>query len=98
MLRRVTSPLRALTGASERMARGDYDQRVDVGSIDEIGQLTGAFNRMASEVERAREVWRKKFGSLAADPAERAKQMRFLAARGFGADAIRRVVSQSEDD
>lgn len=52
----------------------------------------------ATEVERAREVWRKKFGSLAADPAERAKQMRFLAARGFGADAIRRVVSQSEDD
>ena len=52
----------------------------------------------ATEVERAREVWRKKFGSLAADPAERAKQMRFLAARGFGADAIRRVVSQSEND
>ena len=52
----------------------------------------------ATEVERAREVWRKKFGSLATDPAERAKQMRFLAARGFGADAIRRVVSQSEDE
>ena len=52
----------------------------------------------ATEVERAREVWRKKFGSPAADPAGRAKQMRFLAARGFGADAIRRVVSQSEDD
>lgn len=52
----------------------------------------------ATEVERAREVWRKKFGSPAAGPAERAKQMRFLAARGFGADAIRRVVSQSEDD
>ena len=52
----------------------------------------------ATEVERAREVWRKKFGSPAAGPAERAKQMRFLAARGFGADAIRRVVLQSEDD
>lgn len=52
----------------------------------------------ATEFERAREVWRKKFGSPAAGPAERAKQMRFLAARGFGADAIRRVVLQPQDD
>lgn len=52
----------------------------------------------ATEFERAREVWRKKFGSPAAGPAERAKQMRFLAARGFGADAIRRVVLQPRDD
>lgn len=51
----------------------------------------------ASEVERAREVWRKKFGAPAPDAAARGKQMRFLAARGFGSEAIRRVVSQSED-
>jgi regulatory protein len=50
-----------------------------------------------SEVERAREVWRRKFGEPAADAAARGKQMRFLAARGFGAEAIRRVVSQDED-
>ena len=36
-----------------------------------------------TEVERAREVWRKKFGRAPADAAERAKQMRFLATRGF---------------
>ena len=52
----------------------------------------------ASEVERAREVWRKKFGVPAADAAERAKQMRFLVSRGFGGDAIRRVVSVSDED
>ncbi len=50
----------------------------------------------ASEVERAREVWRRKFGAPAPDAAARGKQMRFLAARGFGAEAIRRVVSQAE--
>lgn len=54
-------------------------------------------NLKASEVERAREVWRRKFGEPAADAAARGKQMRFLAARGFGAEAIRRVVSQDED-
>lgn len=52
----------------------------------------------ATELERAREVWRKKFDGLAEDAAARAKQMRFLAARGFGGDVIRRVVSQAEDD
>ena len=52
----------------------------------------------ASEVERAREVWRKKFREPPADAAERAKQMRFLASRGFGGEAIRRVVSGGGDD
>ena len=51
-----------------------------------------------SEVERAREVWRKKFGAPPADAAERAKQMRFLASRGFGGDTIHKVVSGSDDD
>lgn len=52
----------------------------------------------ASELERAREIWRKKFDGPAPDAAGRAKQMRFLAARGFGGDVIRRVVTQAEDD
>ena len=52
----------------------------------------------ASEVERAREVLRKKFGEPAADAAERSKQMRFLASRGFGGDAIRKVLSGSFDE
>ena len=51
-----------------------------------------------SEVERAREVWRKKFGEPAADAQGRARQMRFLATRGFGAEAIHRVVKGGEED
>ncbi len=52
----------------------------------------------ASEVERAREVWRKKFGAPPADAAERAKQMRFLASRGFGGDTIHKIVSGSDEE
>lgn len=53
----------------------------------------------ATEEARAREVWRRKFGQPAGDLHERARQMRFLAARGFSADAIRRVVTGiGEDD
>lgn len=55
----------------------------------------------ATELERAREVWRKKFDSktdAGNAPADKAKQMRFLAARGFGSDVIRRVVAGPGDD
>jgi regulatory protein len=51
-----------------------------------------------SELERAREVWRKKFDGPAADAAGRAKQMRFLAARGFGGEVIRKVTGASRKD
>ena len=58
-----------------------------------------AVNRLkSSEFERAQGVWRKKFDGPAPDAAARAKQMRFLAARGFGGDVIHRVVSRAEDD
>ena len=51
-----------------------------------------------SELERAREVWRRKFGQPPADAAERGKQMRFLASRGFATEVIRRTVSGSSDE
>ena len=63
---------------------------------DAVAQAVQALK--GSEVERAREVWRKKFGEPAADAVERGKQMRFLAARGFGTEAIRRVVSGADED
>ncbi len=52
----------------------------------------------ATELERAREVWRKKFGQPPIDAKEHGKQMRFLIARGFSSDVIRRVVAGRQDD
>lgn len=52
----------------------------------------------STELARARAVWQKKFEYPPADAAERAKQMRFLASRGFGGDTIQRVVSGGDDD
>lgn len=52
----------------------------------------------SSELERAQGIWRRKFDGPAPDAAGRARQMRFLAARGFGGDVIRRVVSQADDE
>lgn len=49
----------------------------------------------ASELERAREVWRKKFGAPAPDAGGRARQARFLTGRGFGAEVVRRVLREA---
>jgi regulatory protein len=55
-----------------------------------------------SELARAREVWRKKFGrdvaGAAPSAAERAKQVRFLMTRGFGSEVVRRVVTGGDED
>jgi regulatory protein len=45
-----------------------------------------------TEYERALALWRRRFGTAAVDAAQRARQMRFLAGRGFEADVIRRVL------
>lgn len=52
----------------------------------------------ATELERAWDVWRRKFGEAAADAAGRARQARFLAARGFDGEVIRVVVLGRGDD
>ena len=47
-----------------------------------------------TEMQRAQAVWHRRFGSAAppATPQERARQMRFLASRGFSTEVIRRVL------
>jgi len=51
-----------------------------------------------SELERARQIWQRKFGGAAPlDAAARAKQMRFLAGRGFSAEVIRRVLRADDE-
>jgi regulatory protein len=50
-----------------------------------------------TELERAREVWRRKFGEVAVDAAGKSKQMRFLMARGFSGEVIRKAVVGADD-
>jgi regulatory protein len=51
-----------------------------------------------TEVTRAREVWRRKFGTVPQDAVERSKQMRFLLQRGFSQGAVRSALQGSDDD
>lgn len=51
----------------------------------------------ATEFERARDLWRRRFGEVPDDAKAAARQMRFLAARGFDAEVIRRVMRRAPD-
>ncbi len=64
--------------------------------LDPSAVLDAVASLQATELERAREVWRKKFGSPPIDAAARGKQQRFLLARGFSSDAVRRVVAGAD--
>ena len=53
LARGMTSPLREMTRAAQKMADGDYSQRVTASSSDEVGQLAVAFNAMAFDLAAA---------------------------------------------
>jgi PAS domain S-box-containing protein len=51
----VTRPVMALAEATEQIAKGRFDYRIDgVSSKDELGQLVESFNRMAADLESSR--------------------------------------------
>jgi regulatory protein len=56
-------------------------------ALDQLGGCAGG-----SEVDRARAVWSRRFGAAPQSLAERARQARFLEARGFSSEVIRQVL------
>jgi regulatory protein len=77
-----------------RLAQEMRAAGVDDTLVDEA--LAGA----EDELTRAKEVWRRKYGAGGApsDAAGRARQMNFLACRGFSRETIRRVLRGGLDD
>jgi len=67
LARKLTLPLRDLTKASEKIAKGQLEQEVKVTSKDEIGQLAEAFNQMSREVARVNALRRQMTADIAHD-------------------------------
>lgn len=63
---------------------------------DQVAQLSEQLKE--TEVQRARQVWQRKFKSPPADRADYARQFRFLASRGFSPDCLRRILGELDDD
>ena len=81
-----------------RLGAGRVRQELQAKGLDAERVAVAVASLKATEVERARAVWRKKFGELPTDAAQRGKQARFLAARGFGGDVIRKVLQADEEE
>ncbi len=67
LARSVAGPLRALTHASEAIARGDYDPAVPTTGDGEVGRLSAAFRTMAQEVRRSRQAQRDFLANISHD-------------------------------
>jgi two-component system OmpR family sensor kinase len=62
---RITTPVRRLTQAAERLAAGDLSSRVAEAAGDEIGRLAVTFNQMAANLDRADELRRRMTADVA---------------------------------
>lgn len=57
----ITGPIKDLTLKAKEMSKGDFNQKVDVKSNDEIGQLGNMFNYLTSELKKnISEVYKEK--------------------------------------
>lgn len=56
--RRIIAPIRTLNDASQHIAEGHYEKRVDVNGSDEIAQLAARFNQMATQLEQVESMHR----------------------------------------
>ena len=64
------------------------------GVASELIDAQLAPDALPNELDRARTVWRKKFPDAPTDAQEWARQARFLQARGFASDIIRRLLKE----
>ncbi len=83
----VESRVHALQGHYGNRRIDDELRRHAVVADDETRQTL-----RATELERASQVWRRKFGVAATDAAGLSRQMRFLVGRGFSSDVVHQVV------
>lgn len=76
LARRIAKPLQQLTEGVAAVGRGDLNQRIEVATRDELGELASAFNEMTAQLVKAREL------------EEKLKRSERLAALGFMAARI----------
>ena len=53
LARKTLAPLARLSAAAQTIGTGDFSQRIEASSADEIGQLTREFNRMADAIAKS---------------------------------------------
>ncbi|MBI5953016.1 MAG: HAMP domain-containing protein [Chloroflexi bacterium] len=62
--RRVIAPVQAMSQATQRIADGRYDERVQVSGEDELAQLATRFNQMAEKLNQVESMRRRLIGDV----------------------------------
>ena len=65
--RTINNPLRKITKAAQKYAKGDFSEKIEIYSDDELGQLANTLNYMATELDTLEEDQRKFVSNVSHD-------------------------------
>jgi signal transduction histidine kinase len=65
LARTLTRPLREITAATKKVAKGDLEQQVPIRSKDELGELAASFNQMSADLAQSRDLRRQMTADIA---------------------------------
>ena len=82
---------------SERYGPRKIQEELQRAGVDSNKTLDLLQSLRDSEFERAKELWLRKFGSMAQEPKERARQYRFLASKGFSSAIVAKIIGGRSD-
>jgi regulatory protein len=82
---------------SERFGTRKIQDELAQAGVDSSKTADLLKNLKETEYQRAHELWLRKFGTLATERKERARQYRFLASKGFSSGVVSKVVAGRPD-
>jgi regulatory protein len=78
---------------SERFGTRKIQDELTQAGVDSAKTTNLLRTLKETEYQRAHELWLRKFGAVATEQKERARQYRFLASKGFSSDVVSKVVA-----
>lgn len=82
---------------SERFGTRKIQDELAQAGVDSAKTIDLLRNLKETEYQRAHDLWLRKFGALAIEQKERARQYRFLASKGFSSDVVSKVIAGRPD-
>ena len=82
---------------SERFGTRKIQDELAQAGVDSSKAADLIKNLKETEYQRAHELWLRKFGALATEQKERARQYRFLASKGFSSEVVSKVLAGRPD-
>ena len=63
--RSLTRPIKEITAATKKVAKGELEQHVPIRSNDELGELVASFNQMSADLTQSRDLRRQMTADIA---------------------------------